>query len=168
MIYVLYLWFLSNTSNNIWHAFKKRCTYSIFFHLHLYFFFGAKYIPQTQIYCNIIELKNLIYSIFILSTVLYVFVFSSQMHSYSKFFRILNIFLYHLLIVFVILAKYIPQFIQIEIHMFFFLFHLHLCFFFGAKYIPQTQYCYSKIFFKKCQKYQNFKKMPNIGYLLKN
>ena len=122
MIYLLYLWFLSNTSNNIWHAFKKRCTYSIFFHLHLYFFFGAKYIPQTQIYCNIIELKNLIYSIFILSTVLYVFVFSSQMHSYSKFFRILHIFLYHLLIVFVILAKYIPQFIQIEIHMFFFYF----------------------------------------------
>ena len=125
---------------------KKMHIFYFFFHLHLYFFFGAKYIPQTQIYCNIIELKNLIYSIFILSTVLYVFVFSSQMHSYSKFFRILNIFLYHLLIVFVILAKYIPQFIQIEIHMFFFLFHLHLCFFFGAKYIPQTQYCYSKIF----------------------
>ena len=101
---------------------KKDAHILFFFHLHLYFFFGAKYIPQTQIYCNIIELKNLIYSIFILSTVLYVFVFSSQMHSYSKFFRILNMFLYHLLIVFVILAKYIPQFIQIEIHMFFFYF----------------------------------------------
>ena len=62
---------------------KKDAHILFFFHLHLYFFFGAKYIPQTQIYCNIIELKNLIYSIFILSTVLYVFEFSSQMHSWK-------------------------------------------------------------------------------------
>ena len=72
-----------------------------------YFFFSPTFVLLFWGQIHSPNSNLLQYSIFILSTVLYVFVFSSQMHSYSKFFRILNIFLYHLLIVFVILAKYI-------------------------------------------------------------
>ena len=64
---------------------------------------------------------------------------------------ILNIFLYDLLIVFVILAKYIHQ-INFDMHSkkdghILFLFHLHLYFFFEAKCNPQTQCCCFLLYF---------------------
>ena len=78
-----------------------------------------------------------------------VFEFFCQMHSWywnsSTYMNILNIFLYHLLIVFVILAKYIPQFIQIEIHMFFFYFTYICTSFWG----PNTFLKHSIVILKK-------------------